>query len=109
MALAAGTVAAIGAGGMGEVYRARDTGLDRFVTVKVLPQHLSSQPSGKRYHIAQTTPGSRLQGIIGGSVAKTTLTGTAVGATTGASVGAAVVGLVIGLHRHHRELIYETV
>jgi serine/threonine protein kinase len=37
-------VAAVGAGGMGEVYRARDTRLNRTVAIKILPEQMGADP-----------------------------------------------------------------
>src|SRR5512136_2811935 len=67
MSLAAGTrlgpyevVGLIGAGGMGEVYKARDTRLDRTVAIKVLPAEKVADPERRRRFVQEAKAASAL-------------------------------------------------
>ncbi len=53
-------LAAIGKGGMGEVYKARDTRLDRTVAIKLLPEHVASDPALKQRFDREAKTISRL-------------------------------------------------
>src|SRR5438876_1335899 len=68
MSLSAGTrlgpyeiLAVIGAGGMGEVYQARDTRLNRLVALKVLPADRMSDPERRRRFVQEAQLASKLQ------------------------------------------------
>src|SRR5262245_41651667 len=53
-------LAPLGAGGMGEVYRARDTRLGRTVAIKVLPEHLAQSPDLRQRFEREARAVSRL-------------------------------------------------
>ena len=50
----------LGAGGMGEIYRAQDTRLNRFVAIKVLTESSSADPERRRRFIQEAQAASAL-------------------------------------------------
>src|SRR5579871_743516 len=50
----------LGTGGMGEVYKAQDTRLNRFVAIKVLPAKMSADPERRRRFIQEAQAASAL-------------------------------------------------
>ena len=51
----------IGQGGMGEVYRAEDTNLDREVAIKFLPDFLQADPTAKKRFLRVAASSSNLR------------------------------------------------
>jgi len=77
MSLASGTrlgpyevLALIGAGGMGEVYKARDTRLDRTVAIKVLPPDFAADPERRQRFEREAKTISALNGARVGSATR---------------------------------------
>ena len=50
----------LGVGGMGEVYKAQHTGLNRYVAIKVLPPTMSADPENRRRFIREAQAASAL-------------------------------------------------
>ena len=59
--------AKIGAGGMGEIYKATHTRLDRTVAIKVLPEHVAADPDLKQRFEREARPVAAACGPRGGS------------------------------------------